>query len=536
MNYRPGWKSFAGKSPHFVSAWYKLSFTTRKSRKSIKLSEFDCQRQNPHNLNADRINGGKSTPSTDRTTGGTQIKTMKTRYSLVITLIGMQLAAASVSRAQSATNSPSDIEDLKQQIQTLQEKMDALERKQEETQAAAEVPAKPTASLTIGADGVNFRSANTNFTSTLHAWVQVDSRTFFQDEHTAGIDGFLLRRARLIYVGTIFHDFDYNFTPEFGGSTVQILDSFINYHPRPEFQLQFGKYKPPVGLEALQQDIYTFLNERSLATDLVPYRSIGAELHGDIDGGVLSYAGGVFNGMPDYNTTTINANNQNDLAFAGRVIVSPFKQTSIAPLKGFGAGVSGTYEYDHTNSAAAGLTPGYTTDGQQKFFTYLGTTMPDGPHWRISPQGSYFWGPFGMIGEYVISDQRVEDNATLAKADLHNTAWEVSGGWVLTGENDSYGGVTPRHPFSLENGGWGAWQVVGRYARLNVGDGAFPTYALATTSASRAEAWSVGLNWYLNADLRANLSFSRTTFDGGTANAATIKPEEVLFTRVQLAF
>ncbi|HEY1787860.1 MAG TPA: porin [Verrucomicrobiae bacterium] len=465
---------------------------------------------------------------------------MKSKYWLVITLIGSQLAAASVSRAQSATNNATDIDDLKQQIQILQQKVDALENRQQEAQqaqAAPQVAAKPSASLTVGADGVTFRSANSNFVSSLHAWVQVDSRTFFQDQHTPGIDGFLVRRARLIYLGTVFHNFDYNFTPEFGGSTVQILDAYLNYHYSPELQLQFGKYKPPVGLESLQPDIYTFLNERSLATDLVPYRGLGAELHGDLFGGVVNYAGGIFNGLPDYTTTTINANYENDLAFAGRIFVSPFKQTAIAPLKGFGVGVSGSYEYDHTNAAAAGLTPGFTTDGQQKFFTYSTTTFPDGAHWRISPQGSYYWGPLGFIGEYTVSDQRVEKTpAPLVRGQLHNSAWEVSGGWVLTGENDSYNGVTPRHPFSIADGGWGAWQVVGRYARLNVDDAAFPTFASATGSASRAEAWSVGLNWYLNADLRANLSFSQTTFNGGSANLVTQKPEEVLFTRVQLAF
>ena len=419
--------------------------------------------------------------------------------------------------------------------------MDALEQQQQQqqqqAQAASQAAIKPTASLTVGADGVNFRSANSNFVAGLHAWVQVDSRTFFQDEHTPGIDGFLLRRARLIYTGTLFHDFDYNLTPEFAGTSPQILDAYLNYHYRPELQVEFGKFKPPIGLEALQTDIYTFFNERSLATDLAPYRAIGAQLHGDIFGGVISYAGGVFNGLPDLTTTTINANYENDLAFGGRIFVSPFKETTIAPLKGFGAGVSGSYEYDHTNAAAAGLTPGFTTDGQQKFFTYSASTVPDGAHWRISPQGSYYWGPFGFIGEYIVSDQRVEKTpAPPAIGQLHNSAWEVSGGWVLTGEKDSYNGVTPRHPFSIENGGWGAWQIVGRYARLNVDDAAFPTFASATGSASRAEAWSVGLNWYLNADLRANLSFSRTTFDGGPASPVAAHPEDVLFTRVQLAF
>lgn len=414
---------------------------------------------------------------------------MKTKYWLVITLIGTQLAAASLARAQSETNNQSDLEELKQQIQALQEKVDALEQQQQKAQAAPEAAVKPSASLSVGSDGAIFRSANTNFVIGLHAWVQEDSRTFFQDEHTPGIDGFLLRRARLIFTGTLFHDFDYNLTPEFAGSSPQILDAFLNYHYRPELQLQFGKFKPPVGLEALEPDIYTFLNERSLATDLVPYRDIGAELHGDVFGGVFSYAGGVFNGMPDYNTTTINANYENNLAFAGRIFVSPFKQTTIAPLKGLGVGVSGSYEYDHTNAAAAGLTPGFTTDGQQKFFTYPTTTLPDGAHWRISPQGYYYWGPLGFMGEYVVSDQRVEKTpAPLVRGQLHNSAWEVSGGWVLTGESDSYNGVTPRHPFSIENGGWGAWQIVGRYAQLDVDDAAFPTFASATGSASRAEA------------------------------------------------
>jgi phosphate-selective porin OprO/OprP len=453
-----------------------------------------------------------------------------------MTLIGTLSAA--VSLAQSETNSPSGIEDLKQQIQVLENKVDALEHQQQEIQSAPMADAKPSSSLTVGSDGVNFRSANSNFVAALHAWVQVDSRTFFQNEHTPGIDGFLLRRARLIYTGTLFHDFDYNLTPEFAGSSPQILDAYLNYHYRPELQLEFGKFKPPIGLEALQTDIYTFFNERSLATDLAPYRDVGAELHGYIFGGVFSYAGGIFNGLPDLNTTSINANYENDLAFGGRIIVSPFKQTTIAPLKGFGAGVSGSYEYDHTNAAAAGLTPGYITDGQQKFFTYSATTVPDGAHWRISPQGYYYWGPFGLIGEYIISDQRVEKTAApIAVGDVRNSAWEVSGGWVLTGEKDSYNGVTPRHPFSIENGGWGAWQIVVRYAQLNVDNAAFADgFASAAASASRAEAWSVGLNWYLNADLRANLSFSRTTFDGGSANPVTIKPEEVLFTRVQLAF
>jgi phosphate-selective porin OprO/OprP len=81
-------------------------------------------------------------------------------------------------------------------------------------------------------------------------------------------------------------------------------------------------------------------------------------------------------------------------------------------------------------------------------------------------------------------------------------------------------------------------QLVGRYAELNVDKAAFPIFADPGTSASSAQAWAVGLNWYLNRDIRVDTSFSRTRFDGGTGAKATVtrQPENVFFTRMQLAF
>ena len=463
---------------------------------------------------------------------------IKSKPLLLIVLAGAQLACASILKGQTTTNSQEDIQALQLEIQQMQQKVNVLERQQQEAQQAQANAIQASPRLTVGTDGVNFISANSNFVASLHAWVQVDSRTFFEDIKAPGTDGFLIRRARPIFQATVFHNFDFMLMPEFAGSGApQILDAYINYHPIPELQFQTGKFKPPVGLENLEPDIYTFLNERSLATDLVPYRSIGAELHGDLFGGVFSYAGGVFNALPDYTTTTINSDPDNDLAFVGRLFTMPFKETSLSPLQGLGFGVSGSYERDGTNAAAAGLTPGYTTDGQEKFFTYATSTVPHGPHWRISPQGYYYYGPLGIMAEYVISDQDVKKiTAPVATADLKNTAWEVQGGWVLTGENDSYIGVTPRHPFSIHDGGWGAWQVVGRYEELHVDSGAFPEYASLATSASDAHAWAAGVNWYLNNNLRANLSFSHTIFTGGTTGAVTKQAENVFFTRMQLAF
>ena len=40
------------------------------------------------------------------------------------------------------------------------------------------------------------------------------NRTYFGDNNVAN-SGFLLRRARPIITGTVFHDFDFNLTPDF---------------------------------------------------------------------------------------------------------------------------------------------------------------------------------------------------------------------------------------------------------------------------------------------------------------------------------
>lgn len=461
-----------------------------------------------------------------------------------------------------AADSPPTTEELLQRINALEQEIKELKTKVEQPQTNAAPPVapvvppgiataqsstnespalKPTAFVSAGTDGFFFKSGDSNFVLALHGLLQVDSRTFFSDDKAQGNDSFLLRRARPILSGTVYRDFDFLFTPDFGGNVVQILDAEVNYKLIPELQLQIGKMKPPVGLEALQPEEYTFFNERSLATDLVPYRDLGVELHGDIFGGALSYAAGLFNGSPDYTTTTTNNNFDNNKAFDGRIFLQPFIKMPGSPLHGLGAGVAGTYQLDAgtTNNAnTTGLTQGYTTDGQQKFFTYSSGVASTGVHTRITPQAYYYWGPLGVMGEYVANNDHVSNFAKKTSANLDNTAWEVSGGWVLTGEDASYYGVRPKHPFSPLNGQWGALQLVARYAQLDIDKNAFGNYASAATSADEASAWSVGLNWYLNHNIRINASYSSTTFEGGTGKGATVtkQPEEVFFTRLQLLF
>ncbi len=96
-------------------------------------------------------------------------------------------------------------------------------------------------------------------------------------------------------------------------------------------QLQVGKFKSPVGLEALQADQYVTFNERALPTDLVPNRDLGVELHGDAFKGIFSYAAAFLGGAADYQSTLTNSDFDNHKAVAGRIMFQPFTATTINP-------------------------------------------------------------------------------------------------------------------------------------------------------------------------------------------------------------
>jgi phosphate-selective porin OprO/OprP len=443
----------------------------------------------------------------------------------------------------------------KQQLEALSQQVKKLELNREADQEMAEAREKEAPKISIGTNGFSLASADNSYNLQLKGVLQVDSRTFFGDSHIVGNDSILLRRARPVLQGTVARDFDFLFVPEFGGSgSPQIFDAYLNYRYNSALQLQAGKMKSPVGLEALVQDVDLLFNERALPFDLVPGRDLGFDLHGDLLDGAISYTAGVFNGVSDGRNSS-NFDFEDNKAFEGRVFFRPFKGTSIAALRGFGFGLGGSYEeMQGTNTSGlpattGGSLAGFATDGQQQFFAYNpvsnAVVVADGEHWRLSPQGYYYYGPFGFLGEYVISDQRVSRTGTrpFTSARLDNRAWEITGSWIVTGEEAAYrGGVNPRHPFNPRQGDWGALQLVGRYAELNIDDEAFPLFSNPASSASSARAWSGGINWYLNRNIQVKASFSHTDFSGGGGTgtsapaAVTRKAEDVFFTRLQLAF
>lgn len=439
-----------------------------------------------------------------------------------------------------------EIRVLREQIQQLDQKLRVLERKQEIKDEDAATAAKTAAKVTVNDKGFTIASPDAANSLRLRGLVQADSRWFF-NENVSNNDAFVIRRARIIFEGNFNKIYEYQVVPEFGGTsgngTLTLLDANINVALKPGFQVRFGRFKEPVGLEQLQSDAVAFFAERSLVSQFVPNRDIGVQVAGDVLGGKLSYALGVFNGVADASNNANNSDTNDDKDVAARVFALPFKDSS-GPLAGLGVGIAGTIGHQNSNNGATGsFTSAYRTDGQQNWFTYRTSVVPQGETYRVSPQAYYYYGPLGVLAEYVVS--KVEGANGTNRQSIRNKAWQVAAGYVLTGEDSGFKGVTPKTNFSLSDGTWGAFEVVGRVGHADIDDNAFAggstSFANPNTAASAATSYAIGLNWYPSKTVRASLNYFHTDFDwapGATPanNSVIFADENAIVTRLQLTF
>lgn len=435
------------------------------------------------------------------------------------------------------------IESIQQQIDALQQQLLILQRKAEIAAEAEEEKAKTGATATASAkDGFALKSNDGNFTLKLRGYVQLDSRWYAGDAADRSVDTFVLRRARPIFEGTLYKRFAFRVMPDFGSSATLLQDAYVEWTFTPAAVLRAGKFKAPFGLERLQSAADISFVERALPTGLMPNRDAGIQLAGQIAGGKLEYAAGVFDGVPDGGSGDSDSNDDKDIV--ARLMASPWKGTP-AELSGLSFGIAASRGNQQGTVASPGLAS-YRTAGQQtpasgSFFSYrsdgtaAGTVIADGERFRISPQATLYVGPFGLLGEYVKSRHAVRRGA--ATADLTHTAWQLAGTWVLTGEDASYRWYTPAHGFDPTNDdpdkrGWGGLALVGRYNAFSADEDSFPTYA-ASSAVQEAKGWSLGLDWTLQKQVRLLLDYEVTSFGG---RGQPRPDEKVLFSRMQIAW
>lgn len=427
--------------------------------------------------------------------------------------------------------------------ESLQSKVDDIDQQQKIIQRKWELEQerlKDSAIATAGKDGFSIQSGDKNFQLKFKGLLHADGRFFVKVPESSGNHSFVARRVRPILEGTVYKNFDFRFVPDFGNGTTAIQDAYADAKISPYFKVRAGKFKAPLGLERLQTINYLNAVEFAFPTSLVPNRDVGAQVFGDIQDGVVSYAVGAFNGVSDGSSGDTDSFDGKDIV--GRVFAQPFLKTSVDGLKGLGVGIGASYGKQKGSTSAPAL-PSFRTSGQQVFFRYNNTaasgstpaniTVANGKLIRFSPQAYYYYGPFGLLGEYVQSRQDVLNGSSAAR--LNHQAWQVNASYFLTGEKASYKGIKVKNPLKPSDGKWGAVELVGRYNELRIDQDAFSGFASATASAQRARAFAGGVNWHLNDNVKLLADYENTTFLGG-ATSGNRTSEHVVESRLQFAF
>jgi phosphate-selective porin OprO and OprP len=337
-------------------------------------------------------------------------------------------------------------------------------------------------------------------------------------------NGVNLRRSRLFFVGQ-FDEFTVNITPDFGGSpdgSPTLYEANVNYTGIKPLTATVGYFHPFVSLEdaTFSGDLLfccrpSIINiERSVASG-IQRASLGAKASTE------DYFASAYLTGPVFGAQRPTLLNGEQVGIVGRLAARPYHDQDW----NLHAGFSGQTVF-HPNVNASG-TPGVSR-------TTL--TFGDFPELRIdfnelvntgplSARGAGVYG--GELGanwrNFLVEGEYYQIGVTQSKLPgvpaprLGFNGGYVEGSWVMTGEPhphdaESAAWARPKvdHPFSLADGGIGAWELAARYSTVSLDSNVFPGVPQSLTGGvygGRQQIAALALSWYPNDWLRFLLQF-----------------------------
>lgn len=475
--------------------------------------------------------------------------------------LAMTGAAAAQSTAQAAADSPdaraARIQDLETRLQALEAQLADLKESAAADAADIRRAQGEATQVTVDNGRPTIRSANGDFSFAVRGLVQFDAARYGEDESAAGADlnsGTNFRRARLGIEGTVFTDWNWNLTGEFGGTggeSTQLNQAWIEYAGwKPfgaeiPFRLRAGAWATPVNLEDATSNTEGLFLERPAPAELV--RSIAG---GDGRTGFGAFVNG--------QRWTVNA------VLTGAVIGAPataefdeqtgyLARIAFLPLRGenysvhFGLNASGILDPADTGAGLATTKSARLRERPE--LRVDGTTLVDTAAIPASGVTQYgvelagVWKSLYLAGEWI----DIAIDRSTAAFDPSFSGWYVQGAWTLTGErrqwnaaNGGYQGIRPASPFNPKNGKWGAWEIGARYSDLDLNDRAGVAGAATPAGGIRGgeqKISTVGLNWYPNRTVRFLLDYQWVDVDRLNGAGANLSADfQVLSFRSQLAF
>lgn len=252
---------------------------------------------------------------------------------------------------------------------------------------------------------------------------------------------FLVRRARLSFKSVLTDWASIVIQFEAGKQNFTLKDAYLRFDPRG-ISIFIGHKCVPFSRESMNSDKYLQMVERSLTSELAPFRQMGVGIQGFAWDKKFEYQAGIYNGTVNsstvsklsdgmmgkvkiYHIDTAAKTENNKFLFAGRIDFHPFgtmklSQSYLEEQKNALLGV-GINFYTSDDSPNGGHTPGLTQikktsafggDAAFKFKGFAGTIeylQRDFSWWdRMDRVKDAAQDSFSFQGGYMIIPQKVE--------------------------------------------------------------------------------------------------------------------------------
>ena len=381
-----------------------------------------------------------------------------------------------------------------------------------------------------------------------------------------GTDTFDIRRARLGFEAKYKDYYEALLSIELasaGNTSVSstILDQgYLNVAWWQPVQFRFGQFKAPMNLEKMTSSNNIDFMERSFVNALAPNEQIGAMVHGVPYTGV-TYQLGAFNG-------TVNGSNrqgESDIREDGKEVVAraTVNLAEIMGNKDMISHIGISYADGDLPQGQVGANGRTESRGANFFrapvFRRSSALFDNSNRERFGLEGALAYNQFKAQAEWLKETDKFKTSAR--KYNLDTANWYLEGLWTITGEkyadgykNGSMGGIKPAKDFDPSTFSGGAWEVGLRYSEfdasdynaIGVGQGVGTDADITTKAAgfAKAEAWTAGLKFLPNSNMRFMLNYVDTNFKdviGGATggiviNNKRVDDEKALIMRAQWMF
>lgn len=297
---------------------------------------------------------------------------------------------------------------------------------------------------------------------------------------------------------------------DFAGGDADFKDVYIGIQKvRYVGTFKVGQLKEPFSLEELTSSNYITFMERATPNALAPSRSTGLMLTNAVLDERMTWAAGVFRDSDDLG----DRSGDGEYNFTGRLTGLPWIADD-AHLVHLGA----AYSWRNPNDGTVRFRSRPELHDMPRFVDTCG--IPADDYQLLGLEGAVVYGPASVQGEYVSSWVNAD-----ASANPQFDSWYLFASYFLTpGDHRSYktsagafDKVKPAHPFMWgDDPGLGAWEIGVRYSHIDLED--------AGIDGRELDDLTVGLNWYLNTNVRVMLNYIYADLDGvGDTHAAAMR-------------